>query len=246
MLLSYWVGRVKGAHCTMIPDSLFHASRPIYFEHDDEEEYPYFGLGTFFLCAWRGRHFAVTASHVLKGRSGSSVRFLAHDTSNWFLPTDLYSAPEGEGVGCGDIVIWRIAEDAPSGNWRNDCLPLDAASIRPGPAMYVTGARLAITGYPCQERNIDYSDKRLRHCRVILPARYLGQSDFGYDHVHKMRLTARAIITDLNGFSGSPVLAEAPAHGWGFAGVAIMGHASEGNVHFIDGALVYHALAQLT
>lgn len=216
----------------------------MYFEREKEEEYPYFGLGTCFLCSYQTGIYAFTAHHVLREKEPEIVRILAHDEADEFLPFNLYSSPNQPQEEYQDFSLFRIAHYGPIESWKHSSIVLDQTIVLRGRKSFLAGSRMAIGGYPAEKRSVDYDRKKLAHQRVILPATYTGTEPED-KHIHRLHLNDLADINDLNGFSGSPVFSENDGANWGLAGLVIRGKAELKAMTFIDVAVLWSALMSI-
>jgi hypothetical protein len=188
----------------MILQDLYDCSRPLMFEHDDRPEYPYERYGSGFVFKYRGGYFLTTAKHVLRDRAPEQVRVFADESFERSLPFNLALRPTGvdpNDADYGDIVVLRIQHADLTGEELQAIGRLDLESVRPVVAR--PGDTLFFTGYPTEDKWIEFAEKRFGYRRVIAAARYKGAS--GGRHMHELTGIDTGEVLSRDGFSGCPV-----------------------------------------
>ena len=175
------------------------------FEHDERPEYPYELFGSGFVAKYHDRRFLITARHVMRDRLPEQVRIYADESFARSIPLDVQTKPtdvDPEDWHYGDIVVMGIKADMLEDEEMACVDRLDLSGVRPATPLSV-GDRLFATGFPSEDRWIDYDEKRFGFRRVVAAATYGGASTSR--DMHCMSTFDCGEVKDRNGFSGSPV-----------------------------------------
>lgn len=209
--------RSEGVHLAKLKD-LFKLSRPVLFEQEDED-YPYGGQGTCFLCAYRDTLFVITAAHVFASSVPETLRILPTDHATDFIGIDRHyklAATKAEDGAAADLTIFRVSE----ADVTVDDIPEAARLDRWRPPILDSETKLYAVGYPDDKREIDYAGCRIQYAPDVLEFDSPGPSSLS-GHI-EMSFSSAPLHTSLSGFSGSPVFTIRDDGGrasCGFAGI---------------------------
>lgn len=197
---------------------LFHVSRPVLFEQDDEA-YPYGGQGTCFLCAFDDTPYIVLPVHVIAGSPPESLRILLSDESDEFVSFDQHytlTPARADDRPATDLTVLRVV--SPRVDVSN--LPSPVRLERWAQPTLGPSTKLFAVGYPDELRAIDYDGSRIKYDKAVLEFERPGVSALP-QHIELEFSTAPSYRT-LSGFSGSPVFTISEENGraaCGFAGM---------------------------
>ncbi|MGJ8670333.1 MAG: hypothetical protein ACSHXK_12645 [Oceanococcus sp.] len=229
--------------------SLFlEATRPVLFEADDED-YPYFGVGSSVLLSTERNFYLATAYHVMENQkeSANSLRVFPNEASRASIPFQalVKITPDPDDTDFADLYILQIAMDvfAQSGDE-----PLTAQRVEDGfmnPSALGGGTELIIVGFPEVGRSVDYESFKIRYQRSIFVARYNGPA--ASEHCHELTLRADHGLETLNALSGSPVYRMVTVGNFilpKVVGILIRGAASSGLGTFVSSEVLRAAIMQ--
>lgn len=110
--------------------SIFNCARPLLFENKDAT-YPYSIIGTAFIVRFRGRHFIVSAAHLLRNFEAHQVRFQYHPSVGDFVPWRSWYCLDGTDRDDPDQYDLVVSEDrgGPVIDFPPYTIP---ASVKPG------------------------------------------------------------------------------------------------------------------
>jgi len=214
---------------------LLSCSRPVFFERIEDEEYPYHsGAGSAFVCSWIGQLFVITSRHVVAGQDLDDLRIRVHDDSDAFIAFDRSWTPQELGPDYKDVVALRVAAPLTDDRLRQEAITFSSDLALAGMGTLVHGRAMAIGGYPDCIREIDYDDLSIRYRRACLSGRYVGVAFEKSDRVHTLAIDDRHAISEVNGLSGSPIVAVTSNGTVVLAGIAIRGGDTMKHIHFLD------------
>lgn len=230
--------------------SILNCVRPVYFLNA-EHEWPLSVSGSAFLVIYQGRHFVITAAHVLRCREFQPTQFRVqyHPEDNHFIPiASCYRMHESdpEDTDQYDLAVWDVHEETLElerfGDYRPyNLLQLDALTLFNPKADYL------YRGFPCLERDYDPEGRHMRQTAVSGRARYLRRTAAA--GVHEIELLAVAELESLDGFSGAPVFqvnpVEDPYSTESFAGVLIRGSRQSERAYFLEHRSILSVLTQI-
>lgn len=215
------------------------AAHPILFEVDSTDT-PYAGQGTCFLAKSHGAYSLFSAQHVVDACAADTLRVFPNDESDVsiaFNRVTQVANPNPEDNDYADVICLRI-----------DSSPFDTArgmvtsfiDVERPLAILEPGSKLIIAGYPDQFRGVDYETLKIRAIGQLLAAEYVGRSISAA--CHEIRFTDLGEVSNLSGFSGSPVFALTAFHKHsphlGFAGMLLRGTAASRLGHVLDAKVV--------
>jgi hypothetical protein len=172
-----------------------------------------------------------------------------NNKSDESIPFDTsYHVPNPEPPDCDycDFYILRVATEKLA---LNELLSMQAIQLdnlssdwKAVPDDY----QLIFVGFPTEAREVDYDRFRVESTQHLLVGRLVGASKF--NSCFELEVTDLNGVSDLNGFSGSPVFA-LPCKGnshlnAAFCGMLICGSATSGRAHFIDAIRLKQAIEQ--
>jgi hypothetical protein len=223
---------------------LLRCAKPLMFENE-EAEFRYSVHGTCFLARFKSRYFAITAKHCLNGFPFESVRIRAVPGELEFLSLKTWTVPRETEWDLSDLAFFEIRHDRLSRTMldSNNFLSLGDRDMR--------GVRkdeiLAVVGYPSELNTVDYENIDIRTQGFSADGRYAGPAEEKF--CSKIRFNNLSPIKDMDGLSGSPVLAfreiEEAIYMHHFAGVLIRGSTASGLGRFINSVVVIRALKYL-
>jgi hypothetical protein len=188
--------------------SILKCARPVLFQNADQE-WPLSVGGTAFLVRFRDRHFVLTAKHVLRNFELRQFRVQYHPNDNHFVPlTSMYTLRDqrpDEFRGDDDqydIAVWTTAEQHLTVEALREAQPYPLRAFD-GLTIYNPNASYLFCGYPTEGRKYDPEGRHMRQLAVSGRAEYLERTR--YACLHRVRLILDHQLTDLDGFSGSPV-----------------------------------------
>jgi hypothetical protein len=200
----------------------------------EEPVYRFGGAGTVFFARYESRLFCVTSRHVLEGSNRARIRIEESDGSFRFLTPRGWWTQRERSVDFKDLSIGEVAADA-AALAQIDAIQLDHATIHAGISALNRDSELVVIGFPSELQDIDYDQRVITNHRILLNARYRGQSFEGHRWVHGLETINRAGLKSLDGLSGSPVMGRMARGRWGLAGVAILGYVG---MHFVESSIL--------
>ena len=188
--------------------------RPIIFENEEFDEYPYTVGGTCFLIEYDSRMFAVTAKHVLKNLNykPEEVRVPPYiENMTHFLPickSYANSIYETDGKDYADIILLEIARDKLHSDWKSRVKPYDYETDSIASLDFSDSPKLLIKGYPKKipEQNYaNHDEKHLQFQALTITGNYLEESKASKG-CHLFRFDDLTdIVPSSDGMSGSPL-----------------------------------------
>lgn len=226
---------------------LLKCAKPLMFENNDAK----FRLsihGTCFLARFESRYYAVTAKHCLNGFSCECVRIRIIPGELEFLSLKTVTMPRETGWDFSDLAFFEIRHDRmpPALLDSKYFLRLNDHDERDVSEDEI----LAVVGHPWELNTIDYEniDMDIRTQGFSADGRYAGSAEDKFCSI--IRFNNLSPIQDMDGLSGSPVLAfreiEDAVYTHHFAGVLIRGSTTSGTGRFINSSVVIHALQHLS
>lgn len=205
--------------------------RPVVFENEKFDEYPYTVGGTCFLIEYCRKVFAVTAKHVLKNLNykPEEVRIPPYiEGMTHFLPIcKSYANPiyETYGKDYADIILLEIARDKLHSGWKSQLKPYDYA-MNSLPSLYFKGSsKLLIKGYPKKipgQNYVAHVEKHMQFQALMITGNYLEESKASEGcHLFKFD-DLTDIVPSSNGMSGSPLFHVSQNHEESIASLAGM------------------------
>ena len=178
----------------------------------------------------------MSAKHVFKNQGGTpeSLRVFPSDKSRNSIPFDALAVIHLDGTedeSYKDLYLLKIAIEKfrTSGDDRLVTIDLDRGCARL--KSISEGDKMLLIGFPSEVRGVDYERSRISYARKLLEAEFVGASMMS--NCFDMRLKDTGGLTDLDGYSGSPVFHWEANHTPRLAGVMITGTISSGICHFI-------------
>lgn len=225
-------------------------ARPVIFK-TGVPDYPVSVAGTCFIVGFRGKHYVLTAKHVVRDYPVEHLLILPAEGAkrafrvpqSWRVE-NFEGEPEGD-PDSSDLLIMRVTLDGLKRleKTKGRVLVLDIAGIFDWFDDRFS-SNLFMFGYPKSRNGVDYAQATIEANQVLLSGSYVGPSYA--DHCHEARFSNPLAITDFDGLSGSPVFCVVPAIAkrsvTRFCGIAIRGGASERRVHFLGAEVVLESL----
>lgn len=198
------------------------------------------------MAQFRSRYYAITAKHCLRDRTYDSVRIRLIPCELNFLTVKQLVVTESEGEDFLDLALFEIESDSLPDEALREKHFLD---LNHHSGHSLDKSILAVIGYPTELNTIeDYASRTINTGGFSADGRYSGPAED--KHCSKMRFNDLAQIKDLNGLSGSPVLAfdeiRENAYRHYFAGVLIRATRESGTGRFINAAVVIALLNRLS
>lgn len=188
--------------------------RPIVFENDEFDDYPYTVGGTCFLIEYDRKIFAVTAKHVLKNLNykPEEVRVPPYvEGMTHFLPickSYANSIYETEGEDYADIILLEIARDKLHSGWKSRLKPYVYEINSIAPLDFQANPKLLIKGFPKKipgQNYVDHDEKHMQFKALTITGNYLGESkDSKGCHQFKFD-DLTDVVPSSDGMSGSPL-----------------------------------------
>ena len=224
---------------------LLNCAKPLMFENKDAE-YPLSIRGTCFLARFESRYYAITAKHCLNGFPFESVKIRIIPGELEFLSLKTLTMPRETDWDFSDLAFFEIRHDRMSqvilGS--NNFLGLDEHDGRDVGEDEI----LAVVGHPWELNKIDYKNIDIHTQGFSADGRYAGPAEDRFCSI--IRFNKLSPIKDMDGLSGSPVLAfrevENAVYTHHFAGVLIRGSTTSGTGRYINSSVVIHALKHLS
>ncbi len=236
-----------GLACMTVQD-LLNCAKPLLFENE-EEDYQYSLGGTCFLAKFRGSHYAITASHCLRGYPYEAVRIDHDPQDSSFLPLSCFhriEPPTSSDTDWADVTLIEVAEKLLTEHKRNSSDWLDVDYLIQRDLSLHPGMQLAFRGFPFETGEIDYDEKSIARAGFCADASFVRQSSYYRCHIVKFNDLTQ--IKDVNGLSGSPLFPIVPVEGgsaYHFAGMLIRGSSALGLGYFIETSVIFRALLKL-
>ncbi len=224
--------------------------RPVYFLNEDRE-WPLSASGTAFVVRYQGRHFVLTARHVLNLRHFAATQFRVQyqPEANQFIPLEschLLPQADAEDPDQSDLAVWSVHEKALQAELFGQYTPYPLLSID-ALTLFNPQADYLYRGFPTRERDFDPDARHMRQTAVSGRAQYVGPTR--YAGVHELKLLALGDLASLDGFSGAPVFQVNPLEGrysaQAFAGILIRGTRGSERAYFLEHRRVLEMLAQV-
>jgi hypothetical protein len=231
----------------MALNNLRQSAKPILFDTGLDEA-PYSGAGTGFLALFRDRLYLLTADHVIKGENLDNLLVFPNDKTDESIPFDArfsVVSPDPMHNDHSDLSIVRVALDKLdiANGSQMHAIRLDTAhdGWKATPFDY----QFAFFGYPKEARGVDYEGHRVASTQHFLVGRLARNS--GAQFCFELEVDDFNGVSDLDGLSGSPVVA-IPRTSVGrtatICGMAIRGSKTAGRIRFIEVAVLRKALEQ--
>jgi len=222
----------------LVPSRSYEASRPLFVENADEQQFRFTKRGSTFLCEFRNGSYAVLARHTLANYKPEQARIPVHDGFNEFFSYDYSWEPRGADDS-HDLLLFRLTTTGNLADWLAVRAPITEKTPQLASAVFVPGGDLVVSGYPGIGLNeVDYQRDTITNQRFIVQCEYSGASD---EHVHNLKVCQSATISDFGGYSGGLVIART-ARGLVPAGVVITGSARHNVMRFVDVAGLFLSL----
>lgn len=224
---------------------LLNCAKPLMFANNDAK-YPLSMRGTCFLARFESRYYAITAKHCLNGFPYESVRIRIIPGELEFLSLKTVTVPRETGWDFSDLAFFEIRHDrlSPTVLGSKHFLNLDDRDARGVDKDEI----LAVVGHPWEINTIDYENIDICTQGFSADGRYAGPAEDKFCSI--IRFNKLSPIKDMDGLSGSPVLAfreiREAIYTHHFAGVLIRGSTASGTGRFINSAIVIQALNHLS
>ena len=202
--------------------------------------------GTCFLARFESRYYAITAKHCLNSFSYESVRIRITPGELQFLSLKTLTLPRDTGWDFSDLAFFEIRHDHLSTTVLTSKHFL-GLSDHDGRDVHKDEI-LAVVGHPSELNTIDYENTDVRTQGFSADGRYVGPAEDKFCSI--IRFNKLTPIKDMDGLSGSPVLAfreiKEAIYTHHFAGVLIRGSTASGTGRFINSSIVIQALKHLS
>jgi hypothetical protein len=234
--------------------NLFHAlgrilacAHPLILSHPDED-YPFF-QGTCFTVRYGGRFFILSAFHCFKDVDVKSTRIDCGKPQNDYFPLKRWSRVEGSDSvvpDLADIAVFEVDMERMTDAELSRAPALELANTFDGASGLPSGCDLVLEGYPYERA--EYSPELRMTVRPSCKLLAVYEGPAGSPGISDLSLLECGHLRDLNGMSGSPILAVRCLSGgkakWCLAGMLIRGDLSQKRASFIDSAILVSALKQ--
>jgi hypothetical protein len=219
-------------------------ARPVMFWTDTDDA-PVGVGGTMFIVGLGPSLFLLTAKHVIRGCPVEKLLLLPCDGAlTPFRVSEHWNVEDPLGDSdTADMFVMRT-EVAPLPHAVRSAarvLDLNIPSVWDWRG-HAIDSTFFVFGYPKSLTVVDYDDDRVDTAQALLAGRYVGPSIS--EGCYQIQVTVPAEVESLDGFSGSPVLSTHPEKGTRFCGIAILGGATSGIMHFISSEFVMDVLDQ--
>ncbi|MBA1295942.1 hypothetical protein G7025_21475 [Pseudomonas lurida] len=217
-------------------DALLGMIHPVVI-YSEDENFPYWGVGTAFTVAWQENIYLVSAKHIWVNQKTTpkDIRIFLR-TSGVEIRFDREAIMKDDYEPSQDLLVMRVYPDdieslrANGLNWLDICYAIDD-DISDEDKNYV------VFGYPDTHRSYDYTEKQFSASLGIL---------FGKKTSPQLpKLESLSIRTDenrcLRGYSGSPVIRYANGQ-MEFSGMVIAGSGVSGVVNYIPAQFIAELL----
>lgn len=227
---------------------LLSCSKPLLFENEDED-FQYSLGGTCFLAKFAGAHYAITASHCLRGYPYEAVRIELDQEDSTFLPISCFhriEPPPAADTDWADVTIIEFSEALLVDRKRESLAWLDIDELIQRSLTITPGLQFAFRGFPFELGKIDYDCKSFSRAGFSADASYLRRSP--YYRCHVVRFNDLSQIRDVNGLSGTPLFPIVKVPGGvmhHFAGMLIRASQTSGLGYFIELSIIFSALKKL-
>jgi len=229
--------------------SIFKCARPLLFE-TGIDEYPYCVNGTAFILRFRGRHFIVSAAHLLRGFEVDQVRFQYHPSASDFVVWNAVHRLRGldqDDTNQYDLVVFAVDEAILDCAMFNGYEPYDLQAFD-ALTIYSTSSNYAFRGFPTHLRTPDYELRHIETQSVVGDGRYEGPTS--RKSLHRLRVSLPSDIGDFDGLSGSPLFQinhdGSRYSNVAFAGMAVLGTATAGTLEFLEHRRIIEVLTLIT
>ena len=181
-------------------------SRPVLF-YNDIWEYPYSVGGTAFVVFFQGRHFVLTARHVLNLPHFQLNQFRVQYNINKPDTIPLAGVTTLKGVNADDtdqydVAVWEVVDTLFQPPLFGDQLPYALPATDASTDFNPTAGYL-FRGFPYEGRIVDYDTRSIQW--IALSGRLEYESRTQYAFLHRLHLANDGTLTNANGLSGSPV-----------------------------------------
>lgn len=220
-------------------------AKPLIFENN-EAEFRYSIQGTCFLARFNSHFYAITAKHCLRNFSCESVRIRLNPGELQFLPIKAWTLPRCDNEDFWDLAFFEIEHKhlSPAVLGSKDFLDLDHHSKHGVDKEEI----LAIVGHPTELNAVDYDNFIVNTQGFSVDGRYIGPAED--KNCSKIRFNDLSRVKNLDGLSGSPVLAfrevREKTYTYNFVGVLIRATQISGMGRYINSSIVVQALKHLS
>ncbi len=221
-------------------------AKPILFEVGVEDA-PYGGLaGTGCMVRFKQDLFLITARHIVKENHLDALLVFPNDETNESIPFKSCWVPHVnyEDSDCSDFILVRVELEKLIVAERSVMKVLDLERASDDWRSAPHEQRFLIFGYPTEACKIEYHENRIMTTQHLMFGNFVGCSPSGF--CYELEVVDFNGVTDLNGFSGSPVLSVPRVFGNhihpSFCGMAIRGTKESGRIHFLDIAVLRKAI----
>lgn len=221
-------------------------SKPIVFD-TGFDEFPYSGAGSGFLSYFQNRLYFVTALHVVRGEDLDRLMIFLNNETEDSIPFEATYQPSSLEGDYGDFIIMQVAMDKISMTTDSLAHAIRFDNLSSNWKASPDDYQFVFFGYPMEGRSVDYDAYKIIASQQLLIARLAGVGVS--NHCFELEISDLNGVTDLNGFSGSPVIAvprNSMKHSSAeFCGMLIQGSASSYRAHFIDANLIKGAFEKI-
>ena len=228
-------------------DGILACAHPLILSQPDEK-YPYF-RGTCFTVRYGGRFFILSAFHCFKDVDVKSTRIDCGKPQNDYFPLRRWSRFEGSGSvapDLADIAVFEVDMERMTDAEISRAPVIELADAFTVSSVLPSGCDLVLEGYP-YERAEYLPELRMTvrpSCKLL--AVYEGPTES--PGISELSLPNCGDLKDLNGMSGSPILAVRCFSGgnakWCLAGMLIRGSVPKKRAFFINSTVLVSALKQ--
>jgi hypothetical protein len=226
--------------------TIFACARPVLFANDDPN-FPASVTGTSFVLMFRGRHFVVSAKHVMRGFQPGQVRIQYRPDSARFIPLRnryQFHCNDSADDDQFDVVVWDVdggIRPELFGHYQPYLLGTD--DVWPWPHAEERRSDYLYRGYPRIHRRIDFDVQPVREYgldSVTGRGNYIGPASIEAVHTVELVLLDEHLPSEdgLDGMSGSPVfqvvLLEENYSTAIFAGMFLRGSRVARRAHFLQ------------
>lgn len=231
-------------------NTVLKCSRPIYFENKGEEKYTYSVRGSAFIIYYQDDYYVFTAEHNLKDFESEDISIFISETSRYFIPINnrwKVIHPQISESDYADISLLRVDKKQLNKEELNSLKAIDLDMKINARVTHSIGDGLILSGYPTDNREIDYEEAKLLQQRVIIEGEYDGIS---YDkHIHRINVQELGEATTFDGLSGSPVFrlddAKNNKYDVNLVGLILRGGFKARKLYYVDTIVLYNMLNKI-
>lgn len=229
---------------------LFRCARPVLF-YSELPAFPFSICGSGFLVRYCGRVFAITARHVATNFDLAHACIQYDPGVYGFVPMFaryVFAGGDPSDTDQYDLVIFEADGSKLDASLFSKSPPYELPESE-APPIFDKTAIFVVQGYPSHLRSLDCEAE----LKAIISRPMLVDAEYGgpcvSDSVHVLRVHCARRIESFDGMSGSPVFQirqnyPSLSKVW-FAGMALRGGASAGELRFLERARIFGALTRI-